>query len=157
MGCLAVKERYDRISAWCESACSNNPACAGNIKDYIKDELYQSVDNYNLHYCLLLKNMPREKAINIFIDTNQNGIPVTKFEIVTAHADGAFDLDIRKSINEFCNSKQCDHIPYYFSKDEEKRVAEIGEWVLKVACLLNTITTPDGFSIRRATKRIKIL
>ena len=113
------ERKYGRILEWHKKACNGNSViCADNAKAYIKDELYQAIAKYELHYCLLPQDMPRDQAIDIFIDTNQNGIPVTRFEIIAAEADKKYQVDIRKSLNEFCNSTECKHIHHYFVKDE---------------------------------------
>ena len=139
--------KTDKILSWCQNACSekDNDYCQ-KLHRYIESYLYTPLLQYSLHQCVLPKNIPTGRAIEIFIGTNKNATMVTEFDIVAAHADGKYGLKVRENIAAFCKSCDCKHIRSYFGEKEEEWVPAVGTWMLKVACLKakKDGVAPDG-------------
>ena len=72
-------------------------------------------------------------AIDIFVETNQSSLTIKRFDIVVAIAQGSHEEDLRMRISDFHTAST--EIPHYFSHNEETAISQIGEWLLKVACL----------------------
>ena len=72
-------------------------------------------------------------AIDIFVETNKSSLKIKMVDIVVALAQGVYNTDLRRRISDFHNTST--ETKHYFSNDEEKAIPEIGEWLLKVACL----------------------
>lgn len=123
-----------KIWEWCETACSEGDGATRKLENAIKSRLQQRLlIERNLHYYILPPETEPHVAINIFVETNKSSATIKMFDIVVALAQGDHGEDLRNRILEFRNSTPV--IEHYFSRDEEKMIPEIGEWLLKVACL----------------------
>lgn len=132
----AGRDRDDpgKIWDWCESACSDQDGATRKLENAIKGRLQQTLlIERDLHYCVLPPETDPHVAIKIFVETNKSSATIKMFDIVVALAQGDHDEDLRNRILEF--QKSTPVIGHYFSRDEEKMIPEIGEWLLKVACL----------------------
>ena len=129
-----------KIWDWCETACSEGDGTTRKLENAIKRRLQQKLlIERDLHYCVLPPETEPHVAINIFVETNKSSATIKMFDIVVALAQGDHGEDLRSRILEFRNSTPV--IEHYFSRDEEKMIPEIGEWLLKVACL--KVRDPD--------------
>ena len=137
-----------KIWHWCEAACGDG-AAAGEIYDLvtaIKFDLgYRLLRERDLHYCLLPADTDTNVAIKIFVETNRSSATIKMFDIVVAVAQAAHHEDLRNRILNFQNSTPI--MAHYFSRDEQKMIPEIGEWLLKVACL-RVRKVRDGESVK---------
>ena len=123
-----------RIWDWCRSACDHDMDEAARLRKAIQNRLKKKLlgDRY-LHYCALPSSTESNVAINIFIETNQSSAKIKQFDIVVARAQAVHEEDLRKHIVEF--RQRYPLLQHYFSHDKETMIPEVGEWLLKVACL----------------------
>ena len=144
-GLSSEEKEFDRVYDWCKSVCdeltqsSDDDTRAENFKRnlemYIITKLCPRLVNYDVHCYFMPRSTPLDRAIQVFIDTNQGTRPVTEFDIVAAQVDREFDLDVRDCIEKFCAHGHSRHAHYYFNKGKDKRVVGIGNWLLKISCL----------------------
>ena len=119
---------------WCEEACNDGDSATRMLENAVKLRLQQKLlIERELHYCVLPAETKPQVAIDIFVETNKSSATIKRFDIVVALAQGKYGEDLRNRIVEFQSSAPV--TTYYFSRDDEKMIPEIGEWLLKVACL----------------------
>ena len=125
-----------KIWNWCKAACDNG-VDAEKIYDMVMaitfDLGLKLLAERELHYCLLPPDTKADVAIKIFVETNRSSATVRMFDIVVAVAQGKYYDDLRKRIRRFQNATPV--IAHYFDRDEQKMIPQVGEWLLKVACL----------------------
>ena len=119
---------------WCEAALPNDGSGARHLEGAIKTHLRDSLLNRQLTYCLLPETLPAEVAVDIFVETNTSSATIRRFDIVVALSQQVHKEDLRERISKFYQDSR--HAVHYFSSDPEKHVPDVGEWYLKVACLL---------------------
>ena len=123
-----------RIWDWCRSACDPDMDEAVRLRKAIQNRLKKKLlSERDLHYCALPSSTESSVAINIFVETNQSSAKIREFDIVVARAQAVHEEDLRKHIVEF--RQQYPLLQHYFSHDKETMIPEVGEWLLKVACL----------------------
>ncbi len=132
------------IWQWCIKCCGGGINDARKLEHAIKQRLQQIIlVERELYYCILPRETDPSVAINIFVETNQSSATIKMFDIVVALAQGQYGEDLRNRIVDFQDSAPV--TKHYFSHDEEKMIPEIGEWLLKVACLrIKTEIHEDG-------------
>ncbi len=119
---------------WCKEACPDGDGAIRKLENAIKWRLQQKLlIERDLHYCVLAAETEPKVAIDIFVETNKSSATIKRFDIVVALAQGLHGEDLRNRILEFQNGTPV--MAHYFSREEEKLIPEIGEWLLKVACL----------------------
>ena len=122
------------IWEWCEKALPNDGSGARHLEGEIKTTLRDPFLHRQLTYCLLPETLPRDVAVDIFVETNTSSVPIRRFDIVVALSQQDHKEDLRDRIATFYQASS--HAPHYFSSNPEKHIPEMGEWYLKVACLL---------------------
>ena len=119
---------------WCIACCGSGDSEARKLEHAINQRLQQVIlIERSLYYCILPDETDPNVAIDIFVETNQSSATIRMFDIVVALAQGKHKEDLRNRIVDFQNTAPVTQ--HYFSRDEEKMIPEIGEWLLKVACL----------------------
>ena len=117
------------ICDWCENAGDGSTrmtyAVLGLRDHHLLDRKLRS--------CVLPAETNPKVAIDIFVETNKSSLKIKMIDIVVALAQGVYNTDLRRRISDFHNTST--ETKHYFSNDEEKAIPEIGEWLLKVACL----------------------
>ena len=128
--------RLPAIPEWCISACEDNPdrEKSRTLEDSIRHLEKQLLHDRNLHYCKLNAGIKRNVAIDIFLETNKSAVTVKRFDIAVAVAEGDHGENLRKQIGDFYDAN-FDAVAHYFNRDREKMIPQVGEWLLKVACL----------------------
>ena len=122
------------IWQWCIESSSEGENDSRKLENAIKQRLQQLIMiERELYYCILPPETEPSVAINIFVETNKSSATIKMFDIVVALAQGSYSENLRNRIIEFQNSTPVTR--HYFSRDEEQFIPEIGEWLLKVACL----------------------
>lgn len=120
---------------WCHTAMGNGGAMDVQLLDkairkYLREEL---LFDRHLWYCNLYKFTKTNVAVDIFVETNSSSVPIKRFDIVVALARGKYGEDLREKIHDsFRSSDLMDH---YFKPDPEEWIPDMGEWMLRVACL----------------------
>lgn len=130
------------IYEWCELALPNDGSGARHLEGAIKTTLRDSLLNRQLTYCLLPETLPPPVAIDVFVETNTSSAPIKRFDIVVALSQQVHKEDFRERISKFHQAS--DHARHYFSSDPEKHIPEMGEWYLKVACLLGDLLPKES-------------
>ena len=122
-----------KIWNWCEKACQDGGSATRRIEKAVNRLRNRLLYERKLHYCVLPAETDPNVAIDIFVETNKSSLTIKRFDIVVAIAQGSHGEDLRMRLTDY--HSQSAETKYYFSHDEEKAVSEIGEWLLKVACL----------------------
>ena len=133
-----------QIWHWCSEACDDGDNTKRKLENAIKRRLQQRLlIERDLHYCVLPHETEPHVAIDIFVETNKSSATIKMFDIVVALAQGNYGEDLRNRIVDFQSATPL--TAHYFNRDEEKMIPEIGEWLLKVACLkVKTEKFEDG-------------
>ncbi len=122
------------IWEWCNQALPDAADGARRLENAIKEALVTRLKyEVNLHYCPLPASTDADQAIDIFVQTNQSSATIKMFDIVVATARKDHDASLRDVIAQF--HRESDLTRHFFRGDDEKTIPEIGEWLLKVACL----------------------
>lgn len=124
-----------QIWRWCNVAYGNDKAVEAQIlHQAIQKHLREPfLFNRPLWYCSLAKNTKTNVAVKIFVETNSISVRIKRFDIVVAVARGEHGQDLRDKIhNAFRDNEVMTH---YFKPDQEEWIPDVGEWMLKVACL----------------------
>ena len=125
------------LSMWCIEIGENVPGMQGNearlLEDRIDKFVVRCFFQRELWYCLLPQKTNPKEAAQIFVATNTSSVKIKQFDIEVATARGSHGEDLRTEIQDAYDSS--DKLRYYFSDDAEDYIPDIGEWMLKVACL----------------------
>lgn len=133
LGAEACAEDERAIWDWCERAVGDGSA-AKDLEIEIRKKLLRPLLKRKLAYCELDSRTPSAVAIDIFVEANQSSYKVQPFDIVVAQAEKKHQQQFRTRVQELRDG--CAHLEYYFSPNKESYVPGIGEWCLKVMCLL---------------------
>ena len=124
-----------QIWEWCNAAL-NDANDARMLERAInclqKEVLFQR----NLHYCELDADTEKDKAIDIFVQSNKSSVKVNEFDIAVALALGEGGEYLRDRISDF--NLQSNVIRHYFNADEDDEeavIAPLGERLLFSACI----------------------
>ncbi len=132
-----------KIWDWCQKACGVGGNAGRRLENAIKRLRDKLLRDRDLQYCILPAETDPNVAINIFVETNKSSATIKMFDIVVATAQGSHEEDLRNRILDF--HKTNTETMHYFSDEEEKMIPEVGEWLLKVACLkVNLKKYPNG-------------
>ena len=118
---------------WCEKACQDSGGATRRIEKAVNRLRERLLYERQLHYCVLPAETDPNVAINIFVETNKSSLTIKMFDIVVAIAQESHEEDLRMRLTDYYS--QSAETEHYISRDEEKEISEIGEWLLKVACL----------------------
>ena len=119
---------------WCEKACNDGDNAARRLEKAITKRLQQRLLlERNLHYCVLPAETEPTVAIDIFVETNKSSAKIKRFDIAVALAQGKYEEDLRDRIAKFHDENP--EVGHYFNREQEKWIPQVGEWLLKVACL----------------------
>lgn len=126
---------FGDIWHWCNKAFSNGNArdvglLATAISKNLREPLMKERD---LWYCMLPSSTVADVAIEIFVETNSSSVKIKEFDIVVARARGDYGDDLRGRIEDAYGDYEV--IGNYFRPDPEHWISDLGEWMLKVACL----------------------
>lgn len=133
LGAEACVGNERAIWDWCHEALGD-PNAAKDLEVAIKKKLLRPFLERKLAYCELNSRTPSAVAIDIFVEANQSSYKVQPFDIVVAQAEKKHQQQFRTQVQTLRD--RCAHLEYYFSPDKEAYVPGIGEWCLKVMCLL---------------------
>ena len=129
------EHRFGDIWHWCNRAHGNGSAqdvqgLALDIREQMREPL---LFGRELWYCNLTKDTESKVAVEIFVETNSSSAPIKRFDIVVALARGTYEEDLRNRIHDAYHSHKV--MSNYFKPDQEEWIPDVGEWMLKVACL----------------------
>lgn len=120
---------------WCNKACGNGSALDVQVlNEAIRKRLREPfLFNRPLWYCNLDKSTRANVAVDIFVETNSISVRIKRFDIVVALARGAYGEDLRDRIHDAFRDNEV--MTHYFKPNQEEWIPDVGEWMLKVACL----------------------
>lgn len=130
-------EELSPLDTWCSAVGDAVEAMEGTDDRLLQQRIRAFVDERlfgrDLWFCLLPSTTDRTEATDIFVDTNTSSVKINRFDIEVASARGHHDQNLREKIQDAYE----DHVVlrHYFAEDPEEWVPNIGEWMLKVACL----------------------
>ena len=129
--------KLSRLARWCISIGQNVEGMEGDEARLLEDRIAGFVDGCffqrDLWYCMLPATTSSAEATDAFVATNTSSVKIKRFDIEVAKARGRHDEDLRAEIQDAYD--RSDMLRYYFSDDAEDYIPDIGEWMLKVACL----------------------
>lgn len=141
LGIDGVTQKTDALVDWCIIAKGNGGKEARNFERKIKKLFVHPMISRNLYYYKLPKDISREAAIDVFIKTNESAAVIKRFDIAVAQISEKREIYIRKNINDWVSQEQI--VSQFFDQEEERRLSEVGELMLKVACLLQDKAPTD--------------
>ena len=122
-----------RLQDWCEDALPNDAKGAGDLRLKIKKHIQKPLQQYKIWFGRFT-GLSVDKAAKIFTETNSSSVNVTPFDLAVAQAlDIRSDVRLRERIQRF--RENYPQVEYYFHTDQQRWIPEIGEWLLKIACL----------------------
>ena len=124
------------LSYWCIKVAKTlgtfeSRVLENKIKNFFEEYFFRR----DIWYCCLPKTMDRTTATEIFVETNTSSVRIKRFDIEVASVRGVHDENLRNSISEACELSENSVFRHYFKEDPEDLIPDIGEWMLKVACL----------------------
>lgn len=130
------KQGLSPLAHWCAQVgmrhgAPESRALEGKIDEFIDSRLFDRT----LWYCELPISFDRRSATEIFVETNTSSVRIKRFDIEVANARGDHDDDLRNTIQDAYESSEHTALRHYFKEDPEDWIPDIGEWMLKVACL----------------------
>ena len=129
-GGTALKER---LRCWCEKAIPRDSKAAGDLEDRIKQSIRLPLREYKMWFARFTE-LNVDDAARIFTQTNSSSVKVSSFDLAVAQAlELRNDIRLRHRIKGFFERNPL--VKFYFHQDEQRWIPEIGEWMLKVACL----------------------
>lgn len=129
--------RLPPLATWCIEVGETVPGMAGDEARLLEERVLALADRClfqrDLWCCLLPETTDAAEATDIFVATNTTPVKIRRFDVEVAKARGHHGADLRMAIQGAYDTSKM--LPHYFSDDPEDYVPEIGEWLLKVACL----------------------
>ena len=124
----------DALTGWCGSVTGDSMKRGTDLWKRISQQLRAPLLDRNIWYAKLPRSMNRSDAIEIFVKVNESSAVIRKFDIAVAEYDRAGGpRSLRQEISGWADTNA--HCENFFGTDEEKMIPEVGELVLKVACL----------------------
>jgi len=125
------------LARWCTDVGDD----VGIVKSRVLETRISKFVNENFFerlvwYCWLPESTDRADATEIFVETNTSSVRIKRFDIEVANARGYDDADFRYLIQDAFESQENYILTHYFKQDPEDWIPDIGEWMLKIACLL---------------------
>ena len=133
------------LRTWCEKVWPNNAEYAGDLDVKITNAIKNPLHQHKIWFAKFT-GIGVDEAATIFTETNSSSVKVTAFDFAVAQALGiSRDFRFRERIQTFWENNPL--VSHYFYRDMERWVPEIGEWLLKIACLKlagNGLTPKNG-------------
>ena len=127
------------VQEWCQEVKPTDTAGAMQLVQAIEQNLRIRLEQHKIWYAEF-ENINADEAVRIFVETNSSSVSVQPFDLAVAEGlQISSDIRLRERIQGFRNGH--DRIKYYFHSEEERWIPEIGEVILKIACLK---TDEDG-------------
>ena len=122
-----------RLERWCDETTPSESHRSSQLRRSIDHHFKKPLDKYKLWYARL-DDICVDEAISIFVETNRASVKVTAFDLAVAQAvQISADIRLRDRIQRLRETSET--IKHYFKTDREHWIPEIGECILKIACL----------------------
>lgn len=168
LGIDDVTQDDDAGWRWCNKAMKNDGEKARLLWKKIDRSFGEPIRNRDLWYLKLPDSMSREEAIDVYVKTNQSSAVIKKFDIAVALYDSETGASLRDEIIDMIRevSQGGELIRLFFGvgnddADEEDLIPELGELLLKVACLWTDVPPTETNYMREEVlktlrKKVKI-
>lgn len=133
LGIDGVTQKEKALSEWCREACDNISNKKDDLEEGIKDTIQNVILGQNIWYNKLSKETSRHDAVKIFIRTNKSSEIIKPLDIAVALIEENDENGFRNKIIKWINSEE--RVRRYFLKKGEKKIREVQEALIKVACL----------------------
>lgn len=123
------------IWEWCSEAVDDAHA-ARDLERAISRLKEEVLLQRDLYYCELDADTEKDKAIEIFVQSNKSSVKVNDFDIAVALALDEGGENLRDRISDF--NRESEVTRHYFDADEDNEeavIAPLGEWLLFGACM----------------------
>ncbi len=132
----------DRVRRWCTRAVPGDSELCFDLRDRISRQLRQRLLERNIWFARLPGWMSRSEAIEVFVKVNESSAVIRKFDIAVAELDRDGERSLRQTISDW--SERTPSSEAFFGRDEQKMIPEVGELILKIACLQEGLNPTDG-------------
>ncbi|MCY4444868.1 MAG: DUF262 domain-containing protein [Rhodobacteraceae bacterium] len=133
---------FSPLTNWCQEIFKSNSQEARLLEIKIDAFFKENFFKRQLWACFLPSSTDRPTATDIFVETNTSSVKIKRFDIEVARVESQHSENLRTSINEECG-KEGKNFGYYFKNDPEDWIPDIGEWMLKVACLKSDLAPKE--------------
>ena len=151
LGIDGVTQHDDAGWQWCNEAMENAGEEARKLWRKINRDFGEPLRNRGLWHLTLPTSMSREDAINVYVETNQSSAVIKKFDIAVALYDADTEGSLRDEIVDMVGevAQGTELIRRFFGTDNNETssdslIPELGELLLKVACLWADLPPSDG-------------
>lgn len=124
----------DDITKWCKEIHPNHTESYIQLSEAVR-ELRREFLYEEIYYFELDNSIDYDRAIDIFVETNKAPRIVSTFDIAVARFDSEEQEGMRELLENI--NLPSDQKTRFFGEEGEKHLADLGDTVLKVACLLN--------------------
>ncbi len=122
-----------RLEKWCEGVIPGNAHGSGHLRRAIARNLQKPLQQYKIWFAEF-GNISTDEAATIFVEANSSSVKVKAFDLAVARALQLHNpIKLRERVQDFHDKH--DRVQHYFKGDEQKWIPNIGEWILKIACL----------------------
>ena len=128
-----ITQDHVSIENWCDEVFPDNSEKSRGLERNVR-KLSELLTGRNIAYYSLPPHTSREEAIDTFIKTNESSSKVSRFDIAVAGIEVQRKQPLRDMVREIDIEPQ--RLTRFFGDNEDKRISEIGELALKIACLL---------------------
>lgn len=134
--------RDSRLFKWCRQVSGNRMDEGMDLYDRIKEQLRATLLKRKIWYAKLPPQMNRSDAIEVFVKVNESSAVIRKFDIAVAEfGRNQRGRSLRGEISNWAERSR--YSAGFFDADEEKMIPQVGELILKVACLQEGMTPTD--------------
>ena len=144
-------EEMSRLAWWCGEVGENTEEIDHHGVTLLREKIGEFAERRlfqrKMYCCWLPASTSRGEAAEVFVETNISSVRITAFDEEVARARGERNEDLRKAIQRAY--KRSGVLKYYFREDPEEWIPEIGEWMLKVACLHKDLAPKRGTTAMR--------
>ena len=121
-----------RLEDWCVEALPDSGP-ASTLRRAIEQKLRGPLEQYVIWYAKFT-GIGADEAVKIFVESNLSSVRIKAFDLAVARAvQIRSDIKFRLRVASFRD--QNDRVKHYFSQDQDRWIPDIGEYLLKTACL----------------------
>ena len=121
------------LEEWCDGVIPGDSQRSSQLRRYINQRFKVPLARYKLWHARF-EQIGVDEAVTIFIETNSSSVRVTPFDLAVARAVQLdSDFKLRARIRRLYGVHS--GVQYYFSDDDQRWISQIGDYLLKIACL----------------------
>lgn len=154
LGIDGVTQEKKALSEWCRTACDNISNKKDDLEEGIKDTIQNVMLGQRIWHNKLPQGTSRRDAVKIFIRTNKSSEIVKPLDIAVALIEENDENGFRNKVIGWIKSEE--KIGRYFLKKGEKKIREIQEALIKVACLREGLDPKESeFGNKKVIEQIR--